>query len=146
VLHDCKVLVYVSFGTAGLRLGVRWRSGNEGLLRYYTGPTKYTPDQYLQARVDAAKRVLDPRNVRLASHERGIRSVEDCGHLLGLKIRWYGPKKTKWGKAYEEYINRDGKWPGHAGFYQWQLVYDAMIAQGRIDADTAAGGGRGMDA
>ena len=30
--------------------------------------------------------------------------------------------------------------------YQWQLVYDAMIAQGRIDADTAARGGRGMEA
>jgi len=121
------------------------RGGYKGLLRYYTGPVKYTPDQYLQARVDAAKRVLDPRNVRLASHERGIKSVKDVGHLMGLKVRWYGPKKTKWGKAYEDYINREGKWPGHAAFYQWQLVYDAMIAQGRIDADTAARGGRGME-
>ena len=65
--------------------------------------------------------------------------------MLGVKCRWYGPKKGKWGKAYEDYINRDGKWPGHAAFYQWQLVYDAMIAQGRIDADAAARGGRGME-
>ena len=119
------------------------RGGYKGLLRYYTGPVKYTPDQYLQARVDAAKRVLDPRNVRLASlPDKGVRAVEECGHMLGMKIRWYGPKKTKWGKAYEDYIMQEGR---HAAFYQWQLVYDAMIAQGRIDADTAARGGRGME-
>ena len=120
------------------------KGGYKRLLRYYTGPTKYTPDQYLQARVDAAKRALDPRNARLASmSEKGIKAVEDCGYLLGLKVRWYGPKKTKWGKAYEDYIMQEGR---HAAFYQWQLVYDAMIAQGRIDADTAARGGRGMEA
>ena len=119
------------------------RSGYEGLLRYYTGPTKYTPDQYLQARVDAAKRALDPRHVRLAKHPRGIKSLEEGGYLLNQKHRWYGKKMSKWGRAYEDRINDRG---GHAGFYQWQLVYDAMIAQGRIDADTAARGGRGMEA
>jgi len=122
------------------------RGGYEGLLKYYTGPTKYTPDQYLQARVDAAKRALDKRNVRLASmHEKGIKSASSFSALIKAKHRWYGAKKTKWGKAYEDYILREGKWPGNAAMYQWQLVYDAMIAQGRIDADTAARGGRGME-
>jgi len=118
------------------------RGGYDGLLRYYTGPTKYTPDQYLQARVDAAKRVLDERNVRIASMpDKGIRPVEDCGFLLGAKGRWYGPEKTKWGRAYDDWLH----YPATTAFYQWQLVYDAMIAHGRIDADTAARGGRGLE-
>ena len=118
------------------------RGGYKGLLKYYTGPTKYTPDQYLQARVDAAKRALDPRNVRLASmHEKGIKSVPNCGSLGGAKVRWYGPKKTKWGRAYEDRIND----PVRTGWYQWQLVYDTMIAQGKVSADAAARGGRGLE-
>jgi hypothetical protein len=36
------------------------------------------------------------------------------------------------------------KQPMHTVWYQWQLVYDTMLAQGRIDADTAARGGRGL--
>ena len=123
------------------------RGGREGLLKYYTGPVKYRPDQYLQARVDAAKRALDARDLRLAAmHEKGIRSVADCGSLAGAKVRWYGPKESKWGKAYEEYILREGKWPGHAAWYQWQLVYDTMLARGKIDANAAARGGRGFEA
>ncbi|MFH1730246.1 MAG: hypothetical protein ABIF82_01175, partial [Planctomycetota bacterium] len=123
------------------------RGGYEGLLKYYTGPTKYTPDQYLQARVDAAKRALDKRTVRLASmHERGIKSVKDVADLLAGKARWYGPDKSKWGKAYEGYaLRKDGWWEGLGAMNQWQLVYDAMIAQGRIDADAAARGGRGTE-
>jgi len=122
------------------------RGGREGLLKYYSGPVKYTPDQYLQARVDAAKRALDERNVRLAAmHEKGIRSVADCGSLVGAKIRWYGPKGSKWGKAYDDYIMREGKWLGNAAWYQWQLVYDTMLAQGKIDPDAAARGGRGFE-
>jgi len=122
------------------------RGGYKGLLRYYTGPTKYTPDQYLQARVDAAKRALDARNVRLAAmHEKGIRSRKNCYPLVRAKGRWYGPKHTKWGFAYDDVVMREGKYPGTTAWYQWQLVYDAMIAQGRIDADAAARGGRGME-
>ncbi len=32
----------------------------------------------------------------------------------------------------------------HTAWYQWQLVYDTMLAQGRIDADASARGGRGL--
>ncbi|MFH1732075.1 MAG: FN3 associated domain-containing protein, partial [Planctomycetota bacterium] len=49
------------------------------------------------------------------------------------------------GKAYDDYILREGQGPGNAAWYQWQLVYDTMIAQGRIDADAAARGGRGLE-
>jgi hypothetical protein len=36
------------------------------------------------------------------------------------------------------------KSPRHTAWYLWLLVYDTMIAQGRVDADTAARGGRGL--
>jgi len=122
------------------------RGGYEGLLKYYSNPVKYTPDQYLQARVDAAKRALDERNVRLAAmRENGIKQFGgyDTGAVFGAKGRWYGAKHTKWGKAYDDVIMRK-EYPMHTAWYQWQLVYDAMLAQGRINADTAARGGRGL--
>ena len=122
------------------------RGGHKGLLNYYTNPTKYTPDQYLQARVDAAKRALDERSVRLAAmHEKGIRSRKDCASMVAAKGRWYGPKHTKWGHAYEDRIMHP-KYPGSTAWYQWQLAYDTMLARGKIDADAAARGGRGMEA
>ena len=123
------------------------QGGHKRLLKYYTGPVKYTPDQYLQVRVDAAKRALDKRNVRLAAmHEKGIRSVANCYPIVRAKGRWYGPKHTKWGGAYDDVVMREGKYPGTTAWYQWQFVYDTMIAQGKIDADAAARGGRGMEA
>ena len=122
------------------------RGGYEGLLRYYTNPVKYTPDQYLQARVDAAKRALNERNVRLAAmRENGMSRLSgyDTGSLFGAKPRWYGAKNTKWGRAYDDRINHPTR-PMHTAWYQWQLVYDTMLAQGKIDADAAARGGRGL--
>ena len=122
------------------------RGGYEGLLKFYTNPVKYTPDQYLQARVDAAKRALDARNVRLAAmRDNGVKrfSGYDTAAVFGAKGRWFGAKHTKWGKAYDDVIMRK-KSPMHTACYQWQLVYDTMIAQGKIDAETAARGGRGL--
>jgi len=118
------------------------RGGHKGLLKYYTNPTKYTPDQYLQARVDAAKRALDERNVKLAANpeKKGILAVKNAGGLLGRKCRWYGPVPSKWGNAYRT----TGQW-GSVAWYQWQFVYDAMLAQGKISADAAARGGRGLE-
>ena len=134
------------------------RGGREALLKYYTNPTKYTPDQYLQARVDAAKRALDERNVRLAANpdKKGILALKDPSGLIGQKGRWYGDRyreakgpgwPTKWGKAYYEYLQQkevyEGKY-GSVAWYQLQLVYDTMLAHGKIDADAAARGGRGL--
>jgi len=118
------------------------RGGYNGLQKYYTGPVKYTPDQHLQARVDAARRALDARNVeRAADSENGIDLVENCYSIVRAKLRWHGgplldgKRITKWGIAFDT----------NAAWYQWQLVYDAMLAQGKIDADTAARGGRGLE-
>jgi len=118
------------------------RGGHKGLLRYYTNPTKYTADQYLQARVDAAKRALNERNVKLAAdpEKKGFVALKDPGGLIGQKGRWYGDKLSKWGGAFKT----TGRW-GSVAWYQWQLVYDTMLAQGKISADDAARGGRGLE-
>jgi len=118
------------------------RGGYKGLLKYYSNPTKYTPDQYLQARVDAAKRALDARNVRVAGmRDKGMNKLGpyDVG-IDGYKGRWYGAKYTKWGRAYDDYIDNNGT----SAWYQWQIVYDTMLAQGKISAEKAARGGRGL--
>ncbi|MEE2706629.1 MAG: pectate lyase [Planctomycetota bacterium] len=134
------------------------RGGRDALLKYHTNPTEYTPDQYLQARVDAAKRAIDERNVRLAANpdNKGILALTDPGGLVGQKGRWYGDKyreadgpgwPTKWGAAYYEYLQDEKVYEGKRGsvaWYQWQLVYDAMLADGKITADAAARGGRGL--
>ena len=124
------------------------RGGRKGLLKYYSNPTKYTSDQHLQARVDAAKRALDKRNVKLAANpeKKGILAITRPGHLIGQKGRWYGAKHSKWGAAYYEYMQEisEGKW-GSVAWYQWQLVYDTMLARGNVSADAAARGGRGLE-
>ena len=143
------------------------RGGHAALLKYHCNPTKYTTDQYLQARVAAARRALDARNTKLAANAegRGILAATDPGNLVGQKGRWYGDKSrtangplargevgsragdwpTKWGAAYFEFTDNvtQGKW-GSVAWYQWQLVYDTLLAEGRIDADAAARGGRGL--
>ena len=134
------------------------RGGRDALLKYHTNPTKYTADQYLQARVDAARRAIDERNVRLAANpdHKGILALTDPGGLVGQKGRWYGDRyreadgpgwPTKWGAAYYEYLQNEKIYEGKGGnvaWYQWQLVYDTMLAEGRITATAAARGGRGL--
>ena len=143
------------------------RGGHAALLKYHCNPTKFTTDQYLQARVAAARRVLDTRNTKLAANAegRGILAVTDPGNLVSQKGRWYGDKSrtasgplargevgsragdwpTKWGAAYFEFTHNvtQGRW-GSVAWHQWQLVYDTLLAEGRIDADAAARGGRGL--
>jgi len=116
------------------------RGGRGALLKYYSYPTKYTPDQYLQARIDAAKRALDYRNRSLAV-DRGdqpgsnsINAWKDFG-WVGRKANWYGR-----GAAF----NTAGPWSGTV-WYQLQFVYDNKLALGEIDADAAARGGRGLE-
>ncbi len=121
------------------------RGGYKGLLKYYSNPTRYTADQYLQARIDAAKRSLNERHVKPAAdpENKGILAIEDPGALTGQKGRWYGgpiPRITKWSTAF----GTTGQY-GSVAWYQWQLVHDTMLAQGKIDADSAARGGRGVE-
>ena len=121
------------------------RGGRDGMLKYYSHPTKYTADQYLQARIHAAYRVLDIRNRRMAfpytgrPGYTGMSSAKDFG-FVNSKGRWYGDPNTKWGAAFQTvYPSKNTIW------YQWQLVYDAKIARGQIGADAAARGGRGLE-
>lgn len=123
------------------------RGGRKALLRYYTHPTKYTPDQYLQARIAAAKRCLIPRNATLADGPLGMDALKDSSSLVNQKGRWYGGMSrgkdvniSKWGSAF----NTTGQW-GSTAWYQWQFLYDVKLAQGKVSAEAAARGGRGLE-
>ncbi|MEM7383781.1 MAG: pectate lyase [Verrucomicrobiota bacterium] len=134
------------------------RGGREALLTYHTSPTTFTPDQYLQARVSAARRATDQRNLRLAADpdQKGILTLTDPGAFIGQKSRWYGDRyreadgpgwPTKWGAAYYEYLQNEKVYEGKRGsvaWYQWQLVHDVRLADGKISATAAARGGRGL--
>lgn len=134
------------------------RGGHAGLLKYHSNPTRYTEDQYLQVRVAAARRATDKRSIRLAGNpdSKGIRVISEPGALIGQKGRWYGDRyreadgpgwPTKWGAAYYEYLQQEeiyGGKRGNVAWYQWQFVYDVMLADGRISPDAAARGGRGL--
>ncbi|MEE2642240.1 MAG: pectate lyase [Planctomycetota bacterium] len=133
------------------------RGGRKAMLKYHSQPTRYSPDQYLQARLDAARRALSERNRRLAGdpHGKGLSAIGDPSGLLNQKGRWYGDRyrevkgagwPTKWGAAYYEYLQNDSIYDGKNGnvaWYQWQLLYDTLLADGKIDAQAAARGGRG---
>ena len=121
------------------------RGGRSALQKYYSNPTCYTADQYLQARIDAAHRVLDLRNRRLAypylgrPGYAGISTMQDFG-FLSSKRRWYGRRNSKWGQAFQHVYPSN-----HVAWYQWQLIYDARLARGAIGPDAAARGGRGLE-
>ena len=118
------------------------------MLKYYSHPTKFTADQYLQARIAAAHRVLEAKNQKLAAdpENKGILAITDPYSLLAQKGRWHGgtlrhgERITKWGASY----STTGQY-GSVAWYQWQLVYDTRLATGKIDADSAARGSRGVE-
>ena len=118
------------------------RGGRAALRSYYSHPTRYTADQYLQARIGAARRCLDPRTVKLvsAADKQGVLTLKDPGGLVPAKTRWYGPVLSKWGTS----ASTSGRY-GNVAWYEWQLVYDSLLARGRISADAAARGGRGLE-
>ncbi|GIS58299.1 MAG: hypothetical protein CM1200mP2_05240 [Planctomycetaceae bacterium] len=66
--------------------------------------------------------------------------MKDPGGLVPAKTRWYGPVLSKWGTS----ASTSGRY-GNVAWYEWQLVYDSLLARGRISADAAARGGRGLE-
>ena len=115
------------------------KGGRKAMLKYHSYPTKFNPNQYLQARIDAAKRVLDYRRRSLAVNwgdrpfSNGISAWKDFG-WVNRKETWYARNGA---------FRTSGPWSGTV-WYQWQLVYDKKLALGKIDADAAARGGRGL--
>jgi hypothetical protein len=114
------------------------RGGRDAVLRYYSYPKKYTPDQYLQARIDAAKRALDYRNRSLAV-DRGdkpgsssIGAWQDFGWVY-RKFKWY---------VRDAAFKTSGPGSGTV-WYQWQFLYDNKLAHDKIAA--AVRGGRGLE-
>ena len=121
------------------------RGGRAGMLKYYSNPTRFSSDQYLQVRIDAAKRALNLRNRRMAfpfntnPGYTGMATMKNF-NFLGSKSRWYGKVGTKWGAAFQNiYPSSNVTW------YQWQFIYDLKLAKGEIDPDSAARGGRGFE-
>ena len=100
------------------------RGGRDGMLKYYSYPTKYTADQYLQARIHAAHRVLDIRNRRMAFPYTADPAILECPQQktlvsLTLKDVLVWDPNTKWGAAFQTvYPSKNTIW------YQWQ-PYDA---------------------
>ncbi len=115
------------------------KGGRKAMLKYHSYPTKYTSDQYLQARISAARRVLDYERRSLAvdwgdqPFSNGISGWKNFG-WVGRKETWY---------ARDGAFRTSGPWSGTV-WYQWQLIYDKRLAFGKIDADAAARGGRGL--
>ena len=93
-----------------------------------------------QARIDAAKRVLDYRNRSLAV-DWGDRPFSN-GISAWRDFRWVSRKDTWYGRG--SAFETSGPWSGTV-WYQWQLVYDKKLALGKIEAEAAARGGRGVE-
>ena len=115
------------------------RGGRKAMLKYHSYPTKFTADQYLQSRIDAAKRVLDYGRRSLAvdwgdrPFSNGISGWKNFG-WVGRKETWYARNGA---------FQTSGPWSGTV-WYQWQLIYDKKLALGEIDANASARGGRGL--
>ena len=136
-----------------------WQTGGvEALRDWYKGPVKYTSEQYAAVRLAAAKRCADEQmTVIVDSGVDGDTRPMRVNYLDHVRKRWISPKK---GLAPE--ADGDGRaglakqaWRSiHCGgapyrppigWAQWQYVWDVRLAQGKIDSDTAATGGRGME-
>ena len=114
----------------------------EGLRKWYgPRPVKFSHEQYPVARIEASRRVTDEeRIVRLSAVDSWRDQVP--GKFLE-RVRERPLKSPKLGL-------RDGCvwtwWPiRYRGWAAWQYVWDVRVALGKIDADTAAWGGRGIE-
>jgi hypothetical protein len=137
------------------------RSGGHAALRgWFEGPTKFSPRQYLERRIAAARRCSD---------ESLVVPLLDCGeslqrvdgwlpvgkYLERVRKRWAGVEAPGLPQSVHgrSGIDRQTWEPPHmmphfrppVGWAQWQYVWDVRVALGQIDADTTASGGRGLE-
>lgn len=118
----------------------------EALRNWYgTRPVKYTPKQYIDVQIEAARRATDEDlTVRLWSLKgdhlviskflKRVRQrpakLPKLGSSDGWIWRWWRPTRRP---------------VPYRGWAAWQYVWDVRVALGKIDADTAAWGGRGLE-
>lgn len=140
-------------------LGVLAKGGLQGLRKWYSGPTKHTPEQYLGARLAAARRATDEGIVvPLAGPNELNHGAIRGKYLERVRQRWMRPDAP--GMPKTDGIGRTGpfrqSWQSihnwtepyrpPFGWAQWQYVCDARLALGKTDPAAAATGGRGLEA
>jgi hypothetical protein len=144
-----------------LILGILKRGGREALRERFRGPTRYSDEQYLRARIEAARRCTDEDFVvKLQPLEAGDGSwVAGGKYVMGkflerVRMRLARPdaKLPSKDMAGRTGLARQSWKSPHAGYNivpfgwaQWQFVWDAGLALGTIDADAAAKGGIGLE-
>ncbi len=134
--------------------------GQEGVRKWFHGPTEFSPGQYLERQIAAARRCADEDLlVPLADCGEGLQRVDGWlpvgNDLERVRQRWAGVEAP--GLAQRIHgrsgIDRQTWEPPHmmphfrppVGWAQWQYVWDVRLALGDIDAETAASGGRGLE-
>jgi len=144
-----------------LILDILKQGGREALRERFRGPTKYNDEQYLKARIEAAKRWTDEDFlVKLQPLDASDGSWRANGkyvmgkYLERVRMRLARPdaklpKKDMVGRW--TLARQSWKSPHHGfnivpyGWAQWQYVWDVSLALGKIDPDTAAKGGLGLE-
>jgi len=137
------------------------RCGREALRERFRGPVEYDRQQYLQARIAAARRSTDENfTVQLQPLDAGDGSWLGHGHfILG---KYLDRVRQRLARPDAELPARDlaGRsgmcrqaWKSQLagynivpyGWAQWQYVWDVSLALGKIGPDAAAKGGLGLE-
>ena len=135
------------------------KGGLETLVQWHKSPVQLSDEQYLAARLAAAKRCTDEQltvplqnliepakqtsiqanylervRLRLAAPDaKGLPPSDSIGRKEMTRQSWHGPHT--WAEPYHPPF----------GWASWQYVWDARLALGLIKADTIASGGRGLE-
>ena len=136
--------------------------GLEALRQWYRGPKKYSPKEYLEARLAAARRCSDEdlvvplRGKSLEEGENGSVKGKYLARVRERLARPDAPGLPEEGTLHRRKgLDRQSWYSIHTwnepyrppyGWAQWQYVWDVRLAQGKIDPDTAVTGGRGLEA
>jgi len=135
--------------------------GREALRKWYSGPKKYSPQEYLAVRLAAARRCSDEDlvvPVRGKSLAEGVNGRVMGKYLQRVRRRLARPDAPglpKEGTLHgRKGLDRQSWHSIHTwnepyrppyGWAQWQYVWDVRLATGKIDPDTAVTGGRGLE-
>jgi hypothetical protein len=135
------------------------KGGLEKLVQWHKSPVQLSDEQYLAARLAAAKRCTDEQltvplqnliepgkqttiqanylervRLRLAAPDvKGLPVSDSIGRKEMTRQSWHGPHT--WAEPYHPPF----------GWASWQYVWDARLALGLIKANTMASGGRGLE-